>query len=206
MLEIGIENVIEFILAGIGIIISIIMAYCAYKQNKIQRDNIKIQLFDKRYSVYKSVLDSITIIKRDNWERYILFYDNDISKQMILIEENLYKSTLVSTCLFDKELHQKIVKVNNAFCNVAEAYKNMLITNLNLLVGREKEEFLEMYKALLVSGEGLDSQECNNTLKEKFPKVYISVMEFSKQCDDYLNLVDNLGIAKAFDKYIIVNL
>ena len=48
MLEIGIENVIEFILAGIGIIISIMMAYCAYKQNKIQRDNLKIQLFDKR--------------------------------------------------------------------------------------------------------------------------------------------------------------
>ena len=74
-------------LTFIGLGISAAVVQCAIIQNTIQKDNIKIQLFDKRYKVYQSVLNSITLIKRDNWDRYILFRGNDINQQFLLVED-----------------------------------------------------------------------------------------------------------------------
>lgn len=193
--------IIEYILTGVGTCLSTMLVYCAYKQNKIQKDNIKIQLFDKRYSIYKSVLDSITIFKRDNWERYILFYENDISKQLIKIEENLYQAVQLSVCLFDKELYEKTILVNDAFCKVADAYKNMLMSALASMNEEKKEEFITIYKRQIVSEQGFNLDE----YKEIFPKAYIAMMEFSRKCEDYINLVNKLQIIKSFHKYIAVN-
>ena len=64
------DNAIEYFLSCIGLGISIAVMQCARIQNQIQKDNIKIQQFDKRYNVFQSVLETITIIKRDNWDRY----------------------------------------------------------------------------------------------------------------------------------------
>lgn len=83
---------IEIFLTLFGLGISAAVVQSALVQNRIQKDNIKIQLFDKRYAVFQTVLNSVTIIRRNNWDRYLLFNDNDIFKHMIQIEENLYKS------------------------------------------------------------------------------------------------------------------
>lgn len=63
------ENSMECFLTCLELGISAAMVQCTLIQNRIQKDNIKIQLFDKRYSVFQSVLDTITLIKRDNWDR-----------------------------------------------------------------------------------------------------------------------------------------
>ena len=47
------DNAIEYFLSCIGLGISIAVMQCAQIQNQIQKDNIKIQLFDKRYSVFQ---------------------------------------------------------------------------------------------------------------------------------------------------------
>lgn len=193
--------IVEYILTGVGTCLSTMLVYCAYKQNKIQKDNIKIQLFDKRYSVYKGVLDSITIIKRDNWDRYVLFYENDINRQVIEIEETLYQSVQLSACLFDKELCKRLVLVNDAFCEVAKAYKNMLVASQKTMDKKQMEEFVSIYREQLISENGLDS----DAYKDKFPKIYISMRELADKCVDYINLINKLEIIKSFQKYITVN-
>lgn len=166
------ENSMEYFLTCVGLGISAAVVQCTLIQNQIQKDNIKIQLFDKRYNVFQSVLDTITLIKRDNWDRYILFNENDINKQMILIEENLYKSVQLSVCLFDIDLHSKLVKVNNAFCKVTKAYKNMLTTNLASLTDQgNAQEYISIVSTHILSNTGLGSEKYENDLKEKFPNV-----------------------------------
>lgn len=115
-------------LTFIGLGISAAVVQCAIIQNSIQKDNIKIQLFDKRYKVYQSVLNSITLIKRDNWDRYILFKGSDINQQFLLVEEELYKLANLSLFLFDNDVYLKLKNINNSFDKVAKAYKNMCIT------------------------------------------------------------------------------
>lgn len=205
MLE-GNEKSMEYFLSCIGLGISAAVVQCTLIQNRIQKDNIKIQLFDKRYSVFQSVLDTITLIRRDNWDRYILFNENDINKQMIIIEENLYKSVQLSVCLFDNDLHLKLVAVNNAFCKVTKAYKNMLTANLaNLGDQNQAQEYISVLTSHILSNSGLCSEKYETDLKEKFPKVYINLMEFSKECDAYITFVEECGIIKELGKYVVVS-
>ena len=202
----GSENSMDYFLSCVGLGISAAVVQCTLIQNRIQKDNIKIQLFDKRYSVFQSVLDTITLIKRDNWDRYILFKENDINKQMILIEENLYKSVQLSVCLFDNDLHSKLVEVNNAFCKVTKAYKNMLTTNLgNLADQGNAQEYLSVLTTHILSSAGLGSEKYENDLKEKFPTVYINLMEFSKECEAYIAFIEQCGILKDLGKYVVVS-
>ena len=200
------ENSMEYFLTCVGLGISAAVVQCTLIQNRIQKDNIKIQLFDKRYSVFLSVLETITLIKRDNWDRYILFKENDINKQMILIEENLYKSVQLSVCLFDNDLHSKLVEVNNAFCKVAKAYKNMLTANLeNLADQGNAQEYLSVLTTHILSSAGLGSEKYENDLKRKFPNVYINLMEFSKECDAYISFIKESGVVNDIRKYVVVS-
>lgn len=200
------EKSMEYFLSCIGLGISAAVVQCTLIQNRIQKDNIKIQLFDKRYQVFQTVLDTIAIIKRDNWDRYILFKENDINKQMILIEEDLYKSVQLSVCLFDNDLHSKLVAVNNAFCSVAKAYKDMLANSLaNIDDPRTAQEYISVLNSHILSYKGLGSEEYEQDLKSKFPNVYINLMEFSKKCDTYIAFIEKCGIIKEIGEYIIVS-
>ena len=200
------ENSIQYFLTCVGLGISAAVVQCTLIQNRIQKDNIKIQLFDKRYSVFQSVLDTITLIKRDNWDRYILFNENDINKQMIFIEENLYKSVQLSVCLFDANLHSKLVEVNNAFCKVTKAYKNMLTANLENLANQgNTQEYLSVLTTHILSSSGLGSEKYENDLKAKFPNVYINLMEFSKECESYITFIEECGILKDLGRYAVVS-
>lgn len=200
------KNSMEYFLTCVGLGISAAVVQCTLIQNKIQKDNIKIQLFDKRYGVYQAVLDTITLIKRDNWDRYILFNENDINKQMILVEEKLYKSVQLSVCLFNTDLHSKLVEVNNAFCKVTKAYKNMLTANLENLANQgNAQEFLSVLTTHILSSHGLGSEKYENDLKEKFPNVYINFMEFSKECEAYITFVEECGILKDIGRYVVVD-
>lgn len=197
---------IDTFLSCLGCGLSAAVVQCALIQNRIQRDNIKIQLFDKRYAVFQAVLDSVTIIKRNNWDRYILFNGNDVFRQMIDIEENLYKSVQLSICLFDQDLYAKLCAVNDAFCKVAKAFKNMIVTNINNLSSEEEiQSFLKQISTQILSQEGLNSQEYEDNLKDKFPKVYISLKEFADECEAYISFVEECGIKKEFGKYIVVD-
>lgn len=206
LIPIFIENNIDLFFACIGTGISIAVAVCAITQNKIQKDNIKIELFDKRYSVYQSFLDSITIIKRDNWDRCLLFKENDISKQMLQIEENMYKSVQLSFCLFDKELCHKLVEVNNAFDKVAKSYKEMLVANREYFTSQnEVQKFINLLNIHILSKEGLKTPEYEDALKKQFPRTYISIMDFNKECSAYLSFIEECEIIKDFKKYIFID-
>ena len=135
-----------------------------------------------------------------------MFNGNDVFKQMIDIEENLYKSVQLSICLFDHDLYVKLCAVNDAFCKVAKSFKNMLVTNIDSLSSEEEvQSFLKQISSQIVSQDGLNSKEYEDKLKDKFPKVYISLKEFTDECDAYISFVEECGIKKEFGKYIVVD-
>lgn len=192
-------------LTFIGLGISAAVVQCAIIQNTIQKDNIKIQLFDKRYKVYQSVLNTITLLKRDNWDRYILFRGNDINQQFLLVEEDLYKSANLSMFLFDSDIYLKLKEVNNLFDKVVRAYKNMCITNVQSIQSEGRSsEFILLFQRFLASRQN-GSVEYENELKDKFPKEYVAIMEFAKECDSYLSVVEKSEILTDIGKYIKVD-
>lgn len=199
------DKAMNVFLTFIGLGISAAVVQCAIIQNAIQKDNIKIQLFDKRYKVYQSVLNTITLIKRDNWDRYILFKENDINQQFLSIEEELYKSVNLSLYLFDNDICLKLKDINNSFDKVAKAYKKMCIANVQSILSEGRlSEYILLFQHFLTSQQG-DSKKYEDELKDKFPKEYIAIMEFSKECDAYLSVVVESKILADIGKYIKVD-
>ncbi len=49
------------------------------------------------------------------------------------------------------------------------------------------------------------SVKYENELKDKFLKEYITIMEFSKECDSYLSVVEKSKILTDMGKYIKVD-
>ncbi len=195
---------VQCFISFMGLGLSAAIVQCSMIQNSVQKDNIKISLFEKRYTILQTLLDTVTIIKRDNWDRYILFKGNDINYQMIQAEENLYKSTQLASCLFDNELCIKLNKANNAFCKVVASYKNLLIENISNLKSSELKEYIHSFNDALISNKYLN-QEYENFLKNRFPKTYISILNFNKECTDYLSFINDLGIIKDINKYLLVD-
>ena len=178
-----------------------------YTAESDPKDNIKIQLFDKRYNVYKSLIDAMTILQRDDWDRYVLLKENDMNKQMIQIEEELYKSVYLSECLFDKDVYDKLENINNAFCKVAQSYKNMLVANLsNLSSQDDAQEFLSLFRECLLSSSPAAVQDYNEALSQKQPKTYEALMAFAKEAQAYTDLVYKSGILSDIKKYIRVDM
>ncbi len=67
------------------------------------------------------------------------------------------------------------------------------------------QEFIVLFKSHLLSQKGLDSNEYEANLKEKFPKTYICLMDFPKECNAYITFVEECGILEDFKEYINVN-
>lgn len=188
----------------IGLGISAAVVQCAIIQNTIQKDNIKIQLFDKRYKVYQSVLNTITLIKRDNWDRYILFNGNDINQQFLLAEEELYKSVNLSQFLFDDIIYSMLIKINDSFAKVSATYKQICVYNVQLLNEKGRfSDFMLLYKDFIMSGEN-GSEEYNKELEKQFPEEYAKMVELSKECNAYLALIDECHILRDLGTYIKV--
>lgn len=200
---------IEMFMALTGTGISLAVVQTAIIQNAIQKDNIKLQLFDKRYQVLQTILDSMVLVRRDNWDRYMLFGagndTNFINHQIIDIEERLFKATQLSISIFDTELIGKIEKVNNAYCVVGRSYKKMFVTNLhNMEDPVMRERFMSIVSKHFIAPESLDYETIDAELKEELPKLYLPLLEFSQECDKYVNLITDLNILADFSKYVII--
>lgn len=198
------DKTMNIFLTSFGLGISAAVVYCSIIQNVIQKDNIKIQLFDKRYRVYQAVLDTITLIKRDNWDRYILYKGNDVNQQFILAEEELYKVVFLSYCLFDKNIISKLVKINNAFDEIVASYKQMCVLNAQSIASEDRQkEFAILFQKLVLSKN--KSEDINNDFKTKFKKEYLIVMNFQQECNKYLSLIDECNILKELGEYIKID-
>lgn len=166
------DKAMNVFLTFIGLGISAAVVQCAIIQNAIQKDNIKIQLFDKRYKVYQSVLNTITLIKRDNWDRYILFKENDINQQFLSIEEELYKSVNLSLYLFDNDIYLKLKDINNSFDKVAKAYKNKTLTERSnvIVIADEAHRTQYGFKAKTVEVKNEADEVIGSEIKYGFAK------------------------------------
>lgn len=65
-------------------------------------------------------------------------------------------------------------------------------------------EYILLFQHFLTSQQG-DSKKYEDELKDKFPKEYIAIMEFSKECDAYLSVVVESKILADIGKYIKVD-
>ena len=82
----------------------------------------------------------------------------------------------------------------------------MLTANLENLANQgNAQEYLSVFTTHILSSAGLGSEKYENDLKEKFPNVYINLIEFSKECEAYITFVEECEILKDLGRYVVVD-
>ena len=204
-------DVLTYFLTLIGIGMSAAMVQCYILQIEIQKDNIKLQMFDKRYQVLQTVLDSITLVQRDNWDRLILLSSEqsrqcDINTQIVDIEERLRQSVDLSIALFDPTFNNKLSLVSKAYSKVAKAYKDMLVQNVIYLQESDNklQSFVKLMGKYYTNVDNSAACEFDQELEKELPKVFGKISEFNQECSRYMKVIDETDILNDFNKYVII--
>ena len=83
------------------------------QQSAILKQGIKIQLFDKRYSVFEALVEAERfIIRQDIISMYSsgVMQLDEVQKKIYNYNENIKEKTILSQTLFDKSIHDKMIK------------------------------------------------------------------------------------------------
>lgn len=99
-------------------IIAVIGAYIAYQQQKINKHKLRLDLYDRRLNIYRSIMNFISTVTQDGEVNI-----EDIIKYKVLTSDAEF--------LFDKEVKEMINEIyNNALKFRKKNIKNMDDTDL----------------------------------------------------------------------------
>lgn len=193
---------------------SIILIFVTEKigndQVKVQRDNIKIQLFEKRYKVYETLVNMIVFLETKDMSMSNRLLDGyKINGGTFLeFQDDLLKGTILSKSLFDKSMYIKMISIRDEFDKVSEAYFTLVIKLENLKQNSPEliENFSKKYKEWLVERDPKIKSDKSEELMADYKEISTAASEFQKSIQLFLKYMrEESKILNDFDRYIIIH-
>ena len=192
------------------ILLAAIMAVLTYEigsnQEKVQRDAIKMQLFDKRYKIFKSIANSYAVATEKDYSNFILSGNCNnplsINKKIYDTREQMCDAVMLSEALFDNELTSKIRDASRRYKVIYDMHFTLFKQNSPL---SNDEKFTILVKDQLFATRSKDIQQNNKELKEKYPDYYHGNKMFETEAAHYSDWLTSSGILTDFDKYLKIH-
>lgn len=193
-----------FLCVGTGVSIAVLL--CSIMQNKIHKDNIKLQLFEKRYQVYSTILETKTLLQRTNWGRYIIAHGNNVNYEILSLEDKLCQAAQLSALLFSEDISKIVHDINDRYHVVADKYKQTLVVASQVLSAeKDKAVLLQILEEYLMSSEkATDNIQFNQRLQTTFPLLFASIIEFTTECQNYLVKIENTQIFHFLEQEVVI--
>ena len=177
-------------------------------QERVQRDTIKIQLFDKRYQVFKALVNSRGFITKNRngyfGDEVLVYGDFNIPNKEILNTRNdLYEAMVLSEALFDDNIYNKMQSIYTEYNNLCKLYFD--VTKYSIATINENElsqTYANIIKRNLFNSTVSERDICDEELKSKFPSLFCSICLFNRQAEIFESNLIKSGIYSDFDKYI----
>ena len=211
-------NLMGVVVDSISVISFIVLTVAIYRSSKQQgldneqkqKDFFKIQLFDKRYSVYEAIENAVALIDRKDFSSLILcegMEPNVINKRLIDAQENLHKASCLSQAIFSKDVSDKIFQIEAKFKVLVNEHFKILkqcimpLTKLN----NESEMYGRIFSKQMLETDLVEIEKLNKELQKLCPHTYYIVTDFNLKISDFIRLVDELKVSDDFDEYMILN-
>ena len=177
-------------------------------QTNIFKQDIKIQLFDKRYSVYKALIEADALIKRPDTIKMLLsetIEPYEFKKKIYEYNDNLREKAHLSEAIFDKTIYNKMMYLSSLYHKVFEGFMDLIFKTTGLFKPLSEQQGI----ALL---EELDSYINNNmessTDNINFNSIHHGLDEVLSPClacvKEFNNYFYESGVIKDFDKYLLI--
>ena len=185
---------------------TIVLAINAYQQNLISKQNIKLQLFDKRYKVFETIVSSGRVVSEKNYSNQILSIGVDdpnfINKKVMESVERMHDAAILSQTLFDRSLAAKIFKAYDKYKAISDMHFSIIKQQVELMAN---PDFGNIFKAQLLTTDDNKMTQLNSLLQEKFPSFTLLSDKFNSEVAHYNEWIDESGLYKDFDKYLIID-
>lgn len=195
-----IVNIIAFI------ILTVKLVSIAKQQNNIQKANIKLQMFDKRYAVYDAILKSQEAVTKEDFSHDILSGNNDIHIADKLINDankNLKLQTQLSRNLFDKDINEKIKNICYEFDNITKQYFNFQKDRLRF--PGEFTSYDKLYFEVFMAETTEEKEQYENQIEKACPNIFKFINDLTLTVLSFDNFIKNSRIITDFDKYLIID-
>ena len=169
------------------------------QQSVILKRNIKIQLFDKRYSVFNALMEANKFVNRKDIILIVLsgiFYPDELQKRLYEHSENIEAKTILSQTVFDKTIHDKMRNLSMYYHNIFISYIQLYSNSNNLEVSKAQQQ--EFYK--LLRNNDLNTSNYNRIIPD-FDKI---MNEWTVSVETFNQYFKECGIVTDFDKYLLI--
>lgn len=196
-------------LLSITLIIATIII--AYKQNKINKQPVKLQLFEKRYPLYEYILSIYNIIndKGDNLLKFINYIDDTaFEKYKEDYNQTQFKAKDIKV-LFEENLSQDLIEFVNIYAELLniiiqvypQFHENTNEEDENRLPSPYSEENKnDSYSEIVVKS--LLNKNDIEIYKEKFPELYKLLKLWKEKYNEFKDIYTNKNIEKSMQQYI----
>lgn len=175
------------------------------QQIKVQKDNIKFQLFDKRYAVFQSVVDARHLLNRDD-HFLIGAYDNnhflEVGRLLVEMQNKLRDALFVSQCLFDKNIFERMNVILSLFMATRREFYNLNITGATLTQQITEKQKLEFQQVVTIYANDIDQMAIE--LEKIMPNIRSVLKKWQDAVLAFNDYIDTSGITKDFDEYLMV--
>lgn len=116
------------------------------KQTKIQSDTVKFQMFDRRYHVYKTYIDVVfSMMKQDNNFEWILNEKTTecVIARLLSLRRSLFESTVLAFTIYNKDSASELEMIRVRFEKIVHIFISTL-TSDEALHDSEKLTVLEL--------------------------------------------------------------
>ena len=197
---------IDITFSILTIILSVAIAVSAILQTIISNRNIKLQMFDKRYKVFKVIVSSSILLSEKNYSNQILSIGLDdpnfINKKVMASVEEMQYAAILSQTLFDKELSSKVFKANNKYKALTDIHYTILKQHIALI---NNKEFGELFKSQLLTIDENEIASINKEINKVFPSFQPAIERFNSEVDLYNEWLSESKLLEDFDKYLKIS-
>ena len=194
------------VVSYLGILSSALLALFALQQTRIQKENVRIQMFDKRAKALWSIQKSKIILFNSKIDLQNL---NDgtfnPNRELLRIENELNESIGVASCLFPKEIANDLQKVAAVFFKVSNRYRQMCNENVIYYITHPEwaTEFDKMLLEANKSHLGCEASAVKDMIYSNTDnKIFINLKNFSESCKVYANTLEETKIIKVIQEFI----
>jgi len=176
------------------------------QQNQIQKNNIKSQLFDKRYKVYEAIVDAKAFLDRKDHLMngfYIENYFDNMGQMFLSKLERLNDAQLSAEALFSHGTHEKAKNITVLFAKVRMKFFELNLVGHNYRNQLSSNQLIQIKQ--IVQKNLLDQTTMQQEIEKIIPGIFEKIPEWQDAIKEFNDYIHESGIMTDFDNYLKIS-
>jgi len=176
------------------------------QQSQIQKNNIKSQLFDRRYKVYEAIVDAKAFLNREDHlinGFYIKNYFDNLGQMFLDKIERLNDAQLSAEALFGYGIHEKAKNITVLFAKARTKFFELNLVGYNYSNQLSSDQLKRIRQMVLNNALDFATMRCE--IEKIIPGIFGKIPEWEDAVKNFNDYIRDSGIMTYFDDYLKIS-